>query len=86
MQARLEKYNHIKKQKRFYMLGVGRNLFGEWYVLREWGRIGAKGGQTRVDYMTSQTEAEAAFHTLKQRKLRRGYASVPEQLKFKYYT
>lgn len=80
MQARLEKYNHLKKQKRFYLLSVQRSLFGEWYLLREWGRIGAKGGRKRIDYHPSFEAAQHAFATLKTQKLRRGYASIPEQL------
>jgi hypothetical protein len=36
LQVRLEKINHIKRQRRFYLLGVMRTLFGEWCLVREW--------------------------------------------------
>jgi hypothetical protein len=34
-QVCLEKINHIKRQRRFYLLGVMRTLFGEWCLEQE---------------------------------------------------
>ncbi len=78
--VRLEKINPFKRQRRFYELRTGQTLFGEWCLTRKWGRIGAAGGQKKVDYLTSEAEAEAALAKIKGAKNRRGYATIPVQL------
>ena len=78
--VRLEKINPFKRQRRFYELNTGQTLFGEWCLTREWGRIGAAGGQRKVDYLGSEEEAELALTDIKAVKNRRGYATIPVQL------
>ena len=80
MDIRLEKINPFKRQSRFYALGIRQTLFGDWCLIREWGRIGSAGGQTKVDYLTSKQDAEAAMKRLKAAKNKRGYATIPVQL------
>ena len=80
MQVRLEKINHLKRQRRFYVMHVTRTLFDEWCLVREWGRIGNSGGQSLVEYLPSEAEALAALASLKSTKSRRGYAPIPVQL------
>jgi predicted DNA-binding WGR domain protein len=80
MWMRLEKINPGRRQKRFYLLQVTQTLFGEWCVIREWGRIGNAGGQQRVEYHRSKAQAHAALADIKAAKLRRGYAPIPVQL------
>ena len=80
MDIRLEKINPFKRQRRFYALGISQTLFGDWCLIREWGRIGSAGGQTKVDYLGSKQAAEAAMKRLKTAKNRRGYATIPVQL------
>lgn len=80
MQVRLEKINPFKRQCKFYALSTGRTLFGEWCLIREWGRIGAAGGQRKVEYLLSEDEAELALARIKTVKNRRGYATIPVQL------
>lgn len=80
MQVRLEKINSAKRERRFYVLSTVRTLFGEWCLLREWGRIGSAGGQRLAEYLPTQGEAEAALRKLKLSKNRRGYATIPVQL------
>ena len=43
MQTYLEKRQPAQKMARFYRMAVMPNLFGEWTLLREWGRIGQGG-------------------------------------------
>ena len=52
---------------------VNRTLFGEWCLIREWGRIGANGGRRLVDYVVSKAEAETELCNLSAQKCRRGY-------------
>ena len=41
--VRLEKCVPEKNQQRFYLLRLAPTLFGEWSLIREWGRIGQQG-------------------------------------------
>jgi len=75
----LEKHDPVKNQARFYSLAVLPNLFGEWSLQREWGRIG-RSGQIRISFFPSQSQALQAFHLLKAAKIKRGYQVTPEQL------
>ena len=79
MQSYLEKRDSAKNLARFYSLKVLLNLFGEWTLQREWGRIG-QAGQVRRLYFPSQEEAIRALLKLEAAKRRRGYWLKPEQL------
>jgi len=57
---------------RFYLVNVTQTLFGEWTVMREWGRIGSP-GTLRLHTFTRQHEAQKAQRKSIERKLRRGY-------------
>lgn len=61
-----------RNMRRFYRLDVQPDLFGNWSLWREWGRIGA-GGQVRQDPFPSAEAAEAALNVFRQGKERRGY-------------
>ena len=58
---------------RFYSLELATSLFGEWGVVRHWGRIGSS-GRIRTDWYDKPHEAESAFQDLLRMKHRRGYA------------
>ncbi len=79
MQSYLEKRDHQKNLARFYAMAVLPNLFGEWTLRREWGRIGAS-GQVRLDLYQSHAGAGDALLALEDRKRRRGYFMEPQQL------
>jgi predicted DNA-binding WGR domain protein len=61
-----------KNMARFYKIDVQLTLFGEWAVIREWGRIGS-GGTVRSTPDGTASEAEAARDRQWQIKQRRGY-------------
>lgn len=61
-----------RNMSRFYALGVGRNLFGEPIVMRNWGRIGTP-GRERVDTHVSDEDALQACAALALAKRKRGY-------------
>ena len=73
MFVRLEKINLAKRQKRFHVMNVAQTLFGEWCLIREWGRIGSAGGQWMIDFTETKEEAEAALNKLSAQKCRRDY-------------
>jgi predicted DNA-binding WGR domain protein len=79
MQTYLEKRQPAQKMARFYRMAVMPNLFGEWTLYREWGRIG-QGGQVRMDWFEDENQAVAALVTLEAAKRQRGYWVEPQQL------
>lgn len=58
--------------RRFYDLALARSLWGEWGVMRQWGRIGTQ-GQKRTDWHASPEEAAAELEQMAEGKRRRGY-------------
>lgn len=77
MTLRLEKIDPENRQWRYYVMEVTRDLFGQWSLIREWGRIGAAGGQRMITTKATQHEAEAARDALVSQKSRRGYHLCP---------
>lgn len=61
-----------RNMARYYLMTIQPNLFGEWSLVREWGRIG-KGGQVKQASFSSAEEARQAFTRLVKAKQRRGY-------------
>lgn len=57
---------------RFYRMLIVPTLFGEWVLLREWGRIGS-GGTVRADPFPNAGAALLAMQTLLRSKHARGY-------------
>jgi predicted DNA-binding WGR domain protein len=57
---------------RFYGLAVEPTLFGEWALMRCWGRIGTA-GQGKLQTFADESEAVAEQDRMAQRKRRRGY-------------
>jgi predicted DNA-binding WGR domain protein len=57
---------------RFYKLDVQPTLFGEWALVREWGRIG-RAGTVRVETHHSRGIADIAMASYWTNRLKRGY-------------
>ena len=71
----LHRVDPDRNMARFYLMSVQPNLFGEWALVREWGRIGSAGRLVSVLFVSEQEAAQAmAQHT--DAKLRRGYEVV----------
>lgn len=75
MKTYLEKHDPAKNIARYYRMSVLPNLFGEWTLRREWGRIG-RGGQVRLDLFRSRFDAEGALRSLSDAKRKRDYVVV----------
>lgn len=67
------KIDAAKKMRRFYRLSVEPTLFGEFALVREWGRIGATGGRIKEDWHASALDADAAFDKALILRRKRGY-------------
>jgi predicted DNA-binding WGR domain protein len=68
----LTKIDPSRNMARFYVLDVQPNLFGEWALCKEWGRIGRPGRRKHITFV-SETEARAALAVVLPRRRKRGY-------------
>lgn len=57
---------------RYYRMEIVAGLFGDWGLVREWGRIG-RAGQVRTDWYESEADAKDARFELHMKKALRGY-------------
>jgi predicted DNA-binding WGR domain protein len=71
----LHRTDAARNMRRFYRLDVQPDLFGRWFFIREWGRIGSA-GQVRTVAFDTAAEAHAALARQQHGKERRGYCSV----------
>ena len=72
MSVTLTRIDPDRNMARFYKIDVQPTLFGEWAVIREWGRIGQGGRVCVVAYATRGLADLAAVAWLG-RKARRAY-------------
>ena len=68
----LTKIEPQSNQYRFYRMEIVRGLFGDWGLVREWGRLG-KAGRVRTDWFGSEAAAKDARFDLQMKKAKRGY-------------
>ncbi|GGA40224.1 WGR domain-containing protein [Pelagibacterium lentulum] len=61
-----------RNMRRFYSMRYEKDLFGQWLLIRRWGRIG-RSCQTRKDLAESLERARQAAQKLAESKMRRGY-------------
>jgi len=62
-----------KNKRRFYALQLQKTLFGQWAVVREWGRIGSRVGQRLEQWFDDPAAAHAFMNQLEKTKRLRGY-------------
>lgn len=72
MKVYLERIDHQAGMARFYAVMVTPTLFGDWAVVREWGRIG-QGGTVRDSVHDSESEAQSVAADIVRGKVRKGY-------------
>lgn len=71
----LRRVDAARNMRRFYRLDVTPDLFGGFLLLREWGRIGAR-GRVVAERHDSASRAAEAFSRHVRRKTRRGYGAA----------
>jgi predicted DNA-binding WGR domain protein len=64
-----------KNMRRFYSVQIVRTLFGEWSIMREWGRIGSP-GRVAVESFATEAEARRAKQQTIRTRSRHGYRQV----------
>jgi len=70
---RLSKEQPQHNISRYYLIQIVPGLFGQWGVLREWGRIGQP-GTVRQDWYVTESEAIQAAGILLEAKQKLGYS------------
>ena len=73
--AYLEKVDPSRRMMRFYAIWIAPTLFGEWAMVREWGRVGSP-GRLRESWFATEKIANQAGMNLKKRKQARGYKAL----------
>jgi predicted DNA-binding WGR domain protein len=68
----LERHHPARRMHRYYRLTVEPNLFGEWSLMREWGRVGQP-SRRMIDLHATEQDAQTAMARKGQEKHRRGY-------------
>ena len=71
----LEHHDPDKNMHRFYQMYVTPGIFGDWSLVKEWGRKGSP-GTVRKDWFDSEGEARVAGEKLKALKVKKGYQSI----------
>lgn len=61
-----------KNIRRFYDVTVTRTLFGEWALVREWGRMGLSGTVLQRSFAREQDARKEENRSIR-RRLKRGY-------------
>lgn len=68
----LQHHDPGKNLHRFYQMFVTPGIFGDWLLVREWGRAGSP-GTVRKDWFKSEEEAIAVQISLCNAKRKKGY-------------
>ena len=68
----LERHTPALRMHRYYTLAVAPNLFGEWSLVRAWGRVG-RPPQSRIELHATEHDARDALRQWTERKRRKGY-------------
>ena len=78
----LTKHHTEQNQHRYYSIRVSQTLFGEWAVIRRWGRVGHKGGTVREQWYDDETKARDVMLKVVEQKIKRGYIRSDERYIF----
>jgi predicted DNA-binding WGR domain protein len=76
LMAFLTRIDPTRNIDRFYIVDITPTLFGEWALVREWGRRGSP-GTMRLSSYQRRNEAETAEQRTIKRRLQHGYRIRP---------
>ena len=76
-ECQLRRIDPARNMARFYRVSIGPSLFGDFSVVREWGRIG-KIGRVRVDLFENEHAAFGALEAIERAKRKRGYRDLED--------
>jgi predicted DNA-binding WGR domain protein len=73
---RFIKVDPDQSQYRWYTISWGPTLFGNWAVVRSWGRIGTDWAQCKSEVFEDDDVARAEAEAQTRKRLKRGYRLV----------
>ena len=73
MTISLERIDPDNHMARYYRMTILPDLFGGFLLIREWGRIDAKGGQEMREFFEDEGQAIDRCRVLAEAKRKRGY-------------
>ena len=65
-----------RKGSRHYSCELRQNLFGQWVILRRWGRVSAVKGQSIEHHCENYDEGLLMLSAVTKRRAQRGYISL----------
>ena len=68
----LERHDAEKNMHRFYQLHIAPGIFGDWSLVKEWGRVGSP-GTLRKEWFEKEEEALLASDKIRSAKVKKGY-------------
>lgn len=68
----LTRHHATQNMHRFYQMQVAPGIFGDWSLIREWGRIGSP-GTVRKNWYDTEAEALSCAEKLCAAKHKKGY-------------
>ena len=75
----LSRTDPAKNLHRFYVVRLSPTLFGDWTLLREWGRSGSPGTVSLTSFALYDEAAKAEQRIIARRR-RRGYRDISNKL------
>jgi predicted DNA-binding WGR domain protein len=73
---RFIKIDRERDRHRWYVISWGPTLFGNWAVVRSWGRVGTNWAQCKSETFEKGETARAEADAQARRRLRRGYTET----------
>jgi predicted DNA-binding WGR domain protein len=72
----LECRDSLRNKQRFYAIHVTKTIFGEWAVIKEWGRIGSP-GTVREEWFDEESQAISKVDSIVKLRVKHGYCLLP---------
>jgi predicted DNA-binding WGR domain protein len=69
----LRKIDPAKNMRRFYRLSVEPTLFGDFALVRQWGRIGTRCARVKEEWLPTEQDAQCALALALKTRRKRGY-------------
>jgi predicted DNA-binding WGR domain protein len=73
--AYMVRHDSLENMHRFYQMTISPGIFGDWSLVREWGRIGSP-GTVRKNWFDSEEDARIAGEQIMDAKRKKGYLII----------
>lgn len=74
-EAYLVRHNALENMHRYYVMTISPGIFGDWSLVRQWGRIGHP-GTVKMDWFPTPEEALMVGSRIAESKRKKGYEIV----------